>query len=367
MQVQALLEDLIQAQEALDRAPVNERLRNRLSIDVDDAFREPREKLEGIERDLAGECVLADCWKRYRTERKRLSSLLVQCLALIHGSLARDNQLAVDVCEVADALLDDVSARTPVKWGRFTILAEGEFLGEVAEIVRLRFPEVSLWSLPIAAHEFGHFIAPRLRVDDEGARSPFAQMLAEAPDPNAMGRTYEHIADVFATYTVGPCFPIACVLLRFDPDATDDPWSDHPSDARRFAAMLHVLGRLDGTTGDYAEISDRLRELWPTAGAAAPAPTDEIDVIFDQLDVLLPAGAAYRGWHRVDELARTLADERLPLPRGSSVAPWDVVNAAWWCRVEYFGGDVYDVRDLGERALALCRETLVHAGRLPAE
>jgi hypothetical protein len=368
VQVQAALEDLIQAQEALDGAPLDARLRARVTIDLEDAFRAPRNDLEGIEQDLAAGSELPDCWRRYRNARDDAAPIVQQCLALIQGSLTRRNKVALEVCEVADALLDDLSGRTPVDWGRFTILAEQEFIGGVSEIVRVRFPEISIWSLPIAAHELGHFIAPDLpRGKDEDRRFPVKELLDAAPDPRAMSRLYEYVADVFATYTVGPCYPIACVLLRFDPASVNEhPLDDHPSDDARVSAMLAVLERLDGKTGQYAWIRERLDELW-REGAPRRAADARVGEIIDLVVGLLPEGAAYRGWHWVDPLARTLADERKPLPDASTVAPWDVVNAAWLARMEYFDGNVYDARELGDRALGLCRSALVHAGRLGAE
>ena len=89
--------------------------------------------------------------------------LFEESLALVEGALVRGAKLDNGLCQIADALLDELRTKADVAWGRFTILAEGEFFGEMAQIIRLRFPEVSIWNLPIAAHEFGHFVGPELK------------------------------------------------------------------------------------------------------------------------------------------------------------------------------------------------------------
>jgi hypothetical protein len=377
VQIQTVLEDLIQAQQALDSGVVAHQLLGRVSIDLDDAFKQPRQQLKGLVGQLNAGAPLPDCWARFRQVREETGPVLQECLALIQGSLARANRVAADVCEVVDALLDEVSSRTPVTWERFTVLADHEFLGDLAEIVRVRFPEVSMWSFPIAAHELGHFIAPRLRYDDEsGPRLPFQELLDAAADPLAAARLHEHVADLFATYMVGPCFAIACLFLRFDPGTPESPWSDHPSDVRRINMMLHALERLDGKVADYGPIAGRLRGLWRAtslalqpsadgAGSSDETGADQLcDQILDLLGTVLPARAAYRGWERARELAPGLADWREPPPDAATLMPWDVINAVWLCRLDHFEGDMYAMRDLGERALKLCRKTLAASGRL---
>jgi hypothetical protein len=199
-QVQAALEDLIQAQEALENGVVEPRLLGRVSINLEDAFKAPREQLERISGQLHAGAPLPDCWKSLRTVREEMTPVMQECLALIQGSLARANRVASDLSEAVDALLDEVSSRTPVAWGRFSVLADHEFLGDLAEIIRVRFPEVGIWNFPIAVHELGHYIVPRLPLDDRDRSSrPFQEQLDAAPDPLARARLHEHLADIFAT------------------------------------------------------------------------------------------------------------------------------------------------------------------------
>ena len=371
---EAAIEDVRQAERALERSPIDPALAERVEIDFADALHRHRLELNAVLDSVTDGDPADKCWRRVDEVRDRGRPLLAECLAYVDGALARSHGIAADVCELADLLLADVARRTSSGWGRFTILAEGEFVGDLARIVRLRFPEVGVWSLPISLHELGHHVMPRLGRDalDGTVTRPFAEMLAtteaagEKGDPLRARRAWHHLhellADAFATYAGGPAFAFTCAFLRFLPQGSED--RKHPAPRMRMHAILRGLEQLDDTAGFQATVDD-LRKMWAgnlEAAGAVPPPDDPVfDAQIDKIHKLLDEqahSARFDGWFRAEELADTLAsggaDGAVLDPQ---LRPWDVVNAGWLARFRR-PHDPYQLRDLADDTAAACRAVL---------
>ena len=103
-------------------------------------------------------------WNTLGSYEKESSTLFGECLAFLQAARARGHDVNADLCEIADALLDELARLTEIGWNRFTVLSTEEFFRDLAQIIRLRFPFSGIWDLPVAAHEFGHFVAGRLNL-----------------------------------------------------------------------------------------------------------------------------------------------------------------------------------------------------------
>lgn len=375
--VSMFIQQLGRLDASLEDAPTREvpdpRLLVRFRALVEDHRARARRLAEDVDRGLP----LPECWAALRQAQGAALPLFREGLRFIQGAMARASGLDGGLCRVADALLHDLSVRAVLHWDGFTVLDEGEFFGELAKIVRLRFPDASVWDLPVAAHEFGHFVAQELRVQrgDGTYRYPVQELLArESPGSHAWWALQEHFADAFATFAVGPAYAAACLLLRFDPSRASEPpapGSRHPAASARAATILHVLREMDRAEGKlvpaYGPIVRRLEEAWRAseasardgsgAPAAAPAGQADADRLYEVLRVSL-AGVRYDGWPRVASLAADLAGDA-DLARPARVEPShriaDVLNAAWLWRVEQSRQPGELIR-VGERALALCRQ-----------
>jgi hypothetical protein len=267
-------------------------------------------------------------------------------------------------------MLQEISDRTSVHWGRFTILAPNEFLAPPARIVRLRFPETGIWSLPIAAHELGHYIVPKIgEYDDDGSSTfPFLDLQGEEEERGPQRHRRELFADAFAAYVVGPAFLMAYLFLRFDPNNRRTASWTHPSDSLRMEALLASLECADDAQ-QYGAILDLLRsasEVSIAAGSpdgpvtpAGPGQPQHIELAHRAYALLsdYEPVARYDGWLRAQLLARALAgdDPKLPL---DGVGPWDVVNAAWLCRIESKVTEEYALRNLSAVAVQACWEVM---------
>jgi hypothetical protein len=178
----------------------------------------------------------------------------------------------------------------------------------------------------------------------------------------------EHLADVFAVWAVGPAYPFVCVYLRFDPSEADRDWPFHPSMLKRIHVILRVLKTLDDDDGsDHRRIRDVAEELgreWTAVLVGAKAGTsrlphdlgNQLDVLTDVLTELLTTRLGrlprYDGWERAKQLQSNWGMD------ASVLAPdlqlWDVVNAAWLCRLEMPTQDLNALQNLGSGALDLC-------------
>ena len=344
-----------------------------------DEFREAGEDLSALEDKLWAGQSLGACWEDLAKVKTSAEVLLGDCLAFIHGALTRTEELDWGLCRIADYFLQKLSAAARVEWRSLTVLAESEFYENLAQIVRLRFAEVSIWSLPVAAHEFGHFAGPAIRAEAREKRRwrydhPLQQLLDEELllGENNWARMHEHIADIFATYSLGPSYVYTCVLLRFDPSNPNLAYR-HPSDTSRVFTMLETLRRMneaDETERPYSVIIGEIDTVWQSSVASAGA-TLEIDrttalgnarfeEIYDLLAEVIPT-ARYSSMARADRLQAELDPQARDGPRiGADDTIPDVLNAAWLHRVGHWDASA---EAIGKRALAACNRIVDGANR----
>lgn len=368
--IQALVQELGQAENALNAKQVDSNLRERVLIRFQTLFRKQQQALKNLRNEVK-DLPLDACWDSFRTIRLECGPLFRECLAFMEGALVRSAGLDGGLCQIADALLDDLSHRADISWKRFTILAEGEFFTDMAEIIRLRFPEVSIWNLPVAGHEFGHLVAQELKVPrhDGTFRYPFQEICQREGLINTKNVPFlhEHFADLFAVYALGPAFACTCILLRFDPSTAYMDEKEHPSYAKRVHFILKALEKMDEAEGPmprYRHIIKWLEDLWQRSLVASRQPkeldqaailelNDQLEELYNLVDTELPR-VRYTGWLRAQRLADELQPDKdtMPMLQNEDTLS-DVLNAAWLCRIQH--GD--EVRRIGERAVKLCRRS----------
>jgi len=377
-QIDALAENLGRAERALGAQQIDPDLREAVRIRFSKLISKQQKGLEKLREEVEGDLPLDECWYAFRYIRQECMPIFRECLAFLEGGLVRSAGIDDGICHVADALLDDLSYRADIYWARLTILAEGELFDQTAEIIRLRFPEFSIWNLPISGHEFGHLVGQELRVlkPDGTYRYPIQEILQIEGQTNPQNVPFlrEHFADLFAVYALGPAFACPCILLRFDPGVAYKDGKDHPSYAKRVHFILEALRRMDEAEGmlqPYRDIIEYLSGLWQRNLLAAKQPesldqativqlNDWLERLYVQIDTHLPPYVRYRGWSRAQRLSSELLSEKgaAQVLEDDDTLP-DVLNAAWLCRIEQKDEDSYLVRRIGENAVELCREIII--------
>jgi hypothetical protein len=375
--IRALRHDLVLARQALTSPTIREDLRDQVNTLFSALLDREIAELDRLSRSLAedrpaGRGSLEQSWETFRRHADDCDRVLKEYLAFVEGALVRTARLDAGICDVADALLRQLVAQTGVDWTRFTILADSEFFAPMTDIIRLRYPHFSVWTLPVVAHEFGHFVASRLTHRLRGTkpldvlrRELREQLARDLPaavrDPatrKALAHLDEFFADAFAVYALGPAYACACVLLRFDPERAFVETDEHPSDDSRAYLLFRLLHEL---SPHYRKLAGALRATWQDGLTAAgrgesPAASAWLDrtaaKITDVLSAQLTEAAVQtEDWARASEIARTIAtdewDEDIP-----EVLLRDVLNGSWIARINE---EESDLETISTRALELCR------------
>lgn len=335
---------------AVDSKDIDAGLRDRVGARLDKQLTELDRRRATLEKTgRAGPSPAA--WRDLRTLQQDAVKLFEECLAFVQGAWARKHGLDEGLCALTDDLLDDLATWADVRWDRFTLLATKEVYRDTAEIIRIRYPDVSLWSLPLAAHEFGHYVGPELRRGRDGAYEyPFQARLKRAQGPEgAPTKEWHHLqeyfADVFATYCLGPAYAAAFMLLRTNP--VDEESFTHPSSAARIHGILWALEQMDARDErplqpPFRDTTTHLRERWTRALEAAgkaqgmtgpeeALATQRVKELFDMLVGLAPQRLAFgrQAWLRAETVA---ADWTGRAP--AALTRRDVLNAAWLTRLQ---------------------------------
>jgi hypothetical protein len=266
---------------------------------------------------------LRKAWTGYFRVQHDCEAIFGECLRLL-GGLALRNQgfgqiLDNQIWEIADELIRSCANESiGDPWTSLTVPAPREAVARtLARMIRLRFPAWNVWTVPLAAREYGHVVAEdakylpgeieeRLRSRVEGELPDVVtsaaathrirtgtrkfQDLESAARNTVLGlefvaqdeahgdvqrrvaelvereRSCLHVlvADAYATYTLGVAYASAALLLRFEPArSTRD---DLISDAIRGDVVLAMLDRMNAESASrpYDQPLDLLRTGWDT-------------------------------------------------------------------------------------------------------
>jgi len=234
------------------------------------------------------------------------------------------------------------------------------------------------------SHEFGHFLGPELRENQNGEfKYPFQVMLNHAdknrpsnwplPHSTEWHHLHEHFADLFATYSLGPAFASSFILLRLNPVDAYQESPTHPSHAKRVHSIFWMLDRMDqeGLMQPYRTLVDMLRRLWQQGlqdvgqtGSLSDAEIALLESKLGELHGLLtrttPTRLAYRvsDWQKSQIIAtRLLSDTWSSGQKNEGASRRDVLNAAWLSRLNLNPPNQHsmDVNDINIRALEIYR------------
>ncbi len=274
-----------------------EKLKDHLDQAIQRAARTNQQRLRKVKESfaVAGDAqkikqVWADYWDLLQKSEPIFSEGLEVVHALAFRDKTSDRAAEHRICQLADELVQNCAIGTSVAGTCLLAAATpGSTLGKtLVRLIRMRFSDWTIWTLPFAAHELGLVIA---RTDSELPNS--IQSLAIEFDLPA-SHVEEFCADVFAVYTMGPGYACSALLLRLQPfaDASAPPIPPEqrsgrdrrrgwPADASRAVVILKALEWLDmrerprptrdetspqahraGQFGDYEDLPSELKQWW---------------------------------------------------------------------------------------------------------
>ena len=394
-QIEADIEHLARAQDALDSRKIEERIdgkllkmiKGRFQIDIQRC----RKDLFTIQGLVRSGNSLDVCWSSFLDINKRSSCLLMQCLDFLEGSLIRSAGMDEDICFVADCLLDELNTISGIQWSAMTIVGDGYYFDLNSGIVRLVFP-VNIWSLPFVAHEFGHlleFVPTDLsNVDMSSVKKLISEeRLVSEEEADKEGETTnerylrELSGDLFGVYSLGPAYALSCIMLICNPLEFFNDLSSHPSWAKRLYFILKALEKMDDS-GGYSHVIKEIRSVWEEGLKASGANSQlskkdlaQLNIWFDNLyriyEDIMPPGAVYSAinwanakaliyfWKdRLNNRQHIISQQGLILPQGferSNMGLRDVLNVAWLCRTKCPN----DVGEISEASIKLVKELSV--------
>jgi hypothetical protein len=274
--------------------------------------------------------LVAAAWNEYAKFHERCEGVFAEYVDLVRGVLVRDAGLDRDLCRIGDQLVRLWGRFKDYHWQSFTIPAATERGGmSAARLIRIGFPEWSVWSLALTAHEFGHVFA-----------SKHDRMRKFVDDNVTIGVASEAeiqtwVADVFATAVMGAAYVWAAMLLRADPASL--------LDAARVTVMLKTLETLD-EEDEYLEDRERLKRAWEgarprvePAEPAVPALDLLLNRVVDEVYPRVPDVLHAAEWEQAIELVDRLEDESVsPQELAEDLQLGDlrrVLFAAWYARL----------------------------------
>ena len=267
-----------------------------------------------------------------------------ESIELLGGIALRDARLDADICDLADALIRSIAAVSPDRQARVIPGSIASIMMTLERFVRLPFPEWTVWALPSVAHDFWR-LADKREIVNSLSVNVRRRQESEAP-AKLLDNPYFTIclADMLATYAMGPAYAYAIVTLLLDP-------TDPSNDLRVYSIlkMLDVMNgqNVQGMTESYVTLAHELEEAWKAAKSQTqaspsqfpPIEASSLNILTSCLqDVLQRFSIREFSWHQW----MPLNDWRKPLLDGevekiSSLPDVDmrhVLNAAWLARVE---------------------------------
>jgi hypothetical protein len=293
-------------------------------------------------------------WDRYRALDGDGTALLSSGLDLLDGIAMRSRGLDDGAVDIAHALVAQL-ARQALAQPPVAVVPRASTGSDLTRlgVVGLEEADWSIWTLPMVAGEYGSVMATgdplREVVDTVAGSAPFW-----ASQPVVVRLT----ADAFATYTVGPAYPLAAIRLRLTlpPDEATllraDVMLATLSEMSRRDTSDQISAQLEQLTGSWEALCRELAYR-PSSQVADPRATELADALREAFEVMLFPGAQYDArratrlalqWRDMADLSRRLTID----PAETDVR--DILNAAWIMRES----DPASAPEVADAARAAC-------------
>ena len=216
-------------------------------------------------------------WARYRelVGDQEQFSVFHEYVDIAAGLSLRGTGMDEHFCAMADWLSDHWTSVVSLPYW-FAIPARQDAAAKPS-IIRLGFPEWTIWALPLFAHEFGRILVEEYAdfqelVDDLAGqisgepRSDLNDEVLERERQARAARIRTYLADAFATYVMGPAYACACLLLKLDPTEAGQPMQDRGWEHMRAQVVLATLRKINpGFQSNLDDIINTLDESWTAA------------------------------------------------------------------------------------------------------
>ena len=346
---------------------IDPKMRNKVKILI--------KKLNRIDKDILNTKSaddFRDLWSRVDQLNEESQEVFSEYVDLLHGLAMRDTGFDHGMCQLADNLIQDILEYVPSASPCFTIPSYREAMEKtLANIIRLGFPEWTVWALPLVTCDLGYIISSS--IDLHIVQEFVKETLQVELNQEQVLILKSWIPDTFATYAMGPAYACATMLLRFNPTRvntkqkhysffTHAEQQDLPTDAVRCQVIICMLERMNKEANEssidsepYIDFIKMLKDAWDASLKQAQPQLSENQEASIQIDVKqwtevlwnLFESKAYTRYSATDWLeirdkykwAEEFSNNKVPNSPAISIKIKSqlrhVINAAWLARLKY--------------------------------
>lgn len=237
--------------------------------------RTPIQELRQLDVNLKQRAPDRDSWQTFSVNATQPSQqLFVEYIEFLGGLALRDTGFDEGICKLADDLLKTYYTKPQKSSPMLAIPTRRQTVAmTLARIIRVTFPDWTIWALPSTAREFWHVVAHQeVAADLDFELSQLSGVRKDAAEP----RFNECLADAFATYTMGPAYAYLAVYQLLNPAAAHSTSPEYVGDELRAQAIIEMLARMDSKENrlapPYHGVRAGLEAVWADAVAQAWPP-----------------------------------------------------------------------------------------------
>jgi hypothetical protein len=276
--VQTLLTFLNDMKDNCFRIEPKEPVGRVLTGDLKGRIGSPAVTLDGIQKALTNGPATVAVWQQYGDASLKSQDIFAEYVDFLGGMALRDIGFDEGISRTAEDLIRTYTTNQPPQYPWLALPgARREAVARtLARIVRVGFPEWTIWALPFTAHAFWQVIA----------RYDFAPLLTLGGQP-VPERFQGCLGDAFATFNMGPAYAYAAFYLLLSPlEAYAQPGAATAGDDSRARAILEMLlamskGDTEAEPPGYSNVATSLKDMWTAAltqaGAGLPTPDTDSD------------------------------------------------------------------------------------------
>lgn len=202
---------------------------------------------------------LITLWKRTKEIDGKSQIIFTEYVEFLSGLAMRGIGVDSEICNFADSLIAEI-IKNPILQSSsgsvecyLTIPARFEAMeSSPASLIRVGFPEWTIWTLPLVISEYGYVLVSKM---------PSLKKWTQT------SKNRHLVVDAFATYTLGPAYACAVILLRLQPLHSTQKKRGMPSDLERYSVIITMLEKMNQHAlakdiEPYSEIINQLKSAW---------------------------------------------------------------------------------------------------------
>jgi hypothetical protein len=231
-------------------------------------------------------------WQSFLSTPRALGQeIFTEYIDFLGGFALRDAGFDEGISRLADELLQSYTTKSNLHMMAIPTRQQAVAMS-LAGIVRVTFPDWTIWSLPSTAHQFWHVVASK---DLESKLRLELRQLSGNKNDNVELRFSDCLADAFATYTMGPAYAFFAICLLLNPaspftaskarvedrpvreteraqieaKSTESITVENPADDVRAHSVFEMLKCMDSKESaidpPYAKVRNDLNAAWMAA------------------------------------------------------------------------------------------------------